>query len=138
MSAGEVVGLFGLMGSGRTELARILFGLDPFDSGELVIGGSPAAGMTPRRAIAARMAFLTENRREEGLMMNVPVADNIALASLARFGRTQLGIIDDARLAASAGDMAAALQHQVRTDRRARRSRACRAATSRRSSSPSG
>ena len=40
VSAGEVVGLFGLMGSGRTELARILFGLDPFDSGELVIGGS--------------------------------------------------------------------------------------------------
>ena len=56
------------------------------------------------------MAFLTENRREEGLMMNVPVADNIALASLARFGRTPLGIIDDARLAASAGEMAAALR----------------------------
>ena len=66
--------------------------------------------MTPRRAIAARMAFLTENRREEGLLMNVPVAGNIALASLARFGRTQLGIIDDARLAASAGEMAAALR----------------------------
>ena len=110
VSAGEVVGLFGLMGSGRTELARILFGLDPFDSGELVIGGNPAAGMTPRRAIAARMAFLTENRREEGLLMNVPVAGNIALASLARFGRTKLGIIDDARLAASAGEMAAALR----------------------------
>ena len=97
------------MGSGRTELARILFGLDPFDSGELVIGGAPVAAMTPRRAIAARMAFLTENRREEGLMMNVPVDGNIALASLARFGRTPLGIIDDARLTASAGEMAAAL-----------------------------
>ena len=79
------------MGSGRTELARVLFGLDRFDSGDLAIGSGPVLRMTPRRAIAARMAFLTENRREEGLLMNVPVAGNIALAALARFGRTPLG-----------------------------------------------
>ena len=126
------------MGSGRTELARILFGLDHFHSGELVIGGKPAAGMTPRRAIAARMAFITENRREEGLMMNVPIADNIALAALPRFGRTQPGIIDDTRLATSAGDDGRGAADQVRSDRRDSRPRAFRAATSRRWSSPSG
>ena len=81
------------MGSGRTALARTLFGLDPVDRGEIRRGGRRMDRMTPRRAIAARMAFLTENRREEGLMMDASVADNIALASLPRFAPAPLGLV---------------------------------------------
>ena len=72
LHSGEVLGLFGLMGSGRTELARILFGLDAFDSGEIVVGDQPRRGATRRAAASASgVAFITENRREEGLLMNM-------------------------------------------------------------------
>jgi len=95
---GEVVGLFGLMGSGRTELARILFGLDGFDSGEIVVAGTRRTRTSPRRSMHDGLAFVTENRREEGLLMSISIADNIALASLPRFAATPLGIVDQARL----------------------------------------
>jgi ribose transport system ATP-binding protein len=105
---GEVLGLFGLMGSGRTELARMLFGLEPFDSGEIVVGDRIAG---PRGGARRRgMAFITENRREEGLLMNLPIADNIALAALPRFGATPLQVIDRAGLFAAASAMADALR----------------------------
>ena len=84
LKRGEVLGLFGLMGAGRTELARILFGLDHFHAGELIVGGQTVGHQSPHSAIASRIAFITENRREEGLMRNVPIADNIALAALPR------------------------------------------------------
>src|SRR5687768_17332545 len=78
---GEIVGLFGLMGSGRTELCRMLFGLERFDTGEVTVSGRALQRQDPRAAVGARMAFVTENRREEGLMMNVPIAGNISLAA---------------------------------------------------------
>jgi ribose transport system ATP-binding protein len=109
LRAGEVVGLFGLMGSGRTELARILFGLDPFDVGEISFGAKPAGRHTARRSIARDLAFITENRREEGLMMNLSIADNIALAALPRFGVTPAGVVDQAALMAAAAAMSQAL-----------------------------
>jgi ribose transport system ATP-binding protein len=96
--AGEIVGLFGLMGAGRSELARILFGLDGCERGELTLRGV-APGEGPRARIAAGMAFVTENRREEGLMMEATVADNLTLASLAEFGRGPLALIDGERVA---------------------------------------
>ena len=70
------------MGSGRTELARILFGLDTFDSGEIRLAGQPVRRNSPRRSIGRGVAFITENRREEGLLMNMQIAENIALAAL--------------------------------------------------------
>lgn len=106
---GEVLGIFGLLGSGRTELARILFGLDHYQSGELKIGGIKVTHIAPRRAIDLRMAFITEDRRDEGLMMNMPIADNLVLASLGRFA-SPLGVIDDARLMASAAELAQGLE----------------------------
>jgi ABC-type sugar transport system ATPase subunit len=108
LKRGEVLGLFGLMGAGRTELARILFGLDHFHRGELIVGGEPVARQSPRNAIASRMAFITENRREEGLMMNVAIGDNIGLAALPRFSRA--GFLDERQLLASASELATALQ----------------------------
>jgi ribose transport system ATP-binding protein len=106
---GEILGVFGLMGSGRTELARMLFGLDRFHSGELRVAGEAVHQATPRRAIRSRMAFITENRREEGLMMDVPISENIALAAL-RTVAGGLGVIDEHRLLASTATFAEALR----------------------------
>jgi ribose transport system ATP-binding protein len=91
--AGEMLGLFGLMGSGRSELARILFGLDPAAGGSLTVAGRLAAG-GPVARIADGIAFVTEDRREEGLMMDAPVAENISLATVGRLGRGPLGLLD--------------------------------------------
>ena len=79
---GEVLGVFGLMGSGRSELAQIIFGLEDFDEGEVLINGVVADKLSPTRNIKDGMAFVTENRREEGLMMEATVADNLAIAAL--------------------------------------------------------
>lgn len=83
---GEVLGLFGLMGSGRTELARAILGLDPVDRGEVVLGGQLLRG-SPSQRTAQGLAYLTEDRREEGLLMEAPVLDNMALAALRRWVR---------------------------------------------------
>ncbi len=97
--AGEVVGLFGLMGAGRSELARILFGLDPCAAGSVALNGAPVPDGIAAR-IAAGMAFVTENRRDEGLMMEAPIADNLALVSLRGFGRGPLALLDEPAIAA--------------------------------------
>lgn len=82
---GEVLGLFGLMGSGRTELARILFGLEPFERGRILIGGAARDCVSAADSIRRRMAFVTENRREEGLLMEATVVDNMSLVALPAF-----------------------------------------------------
>ncbi len=97
---GEIVGLFGLLGSGRTELARLLFGLDPADGGELLLFGR-VQEKSPRCCIEAGMAFVTENRREEGLLMDATVADNLVLAALPQLARH--GLIDSKKANAAAG-----------------------------------
>ena len=79
---GEVLGVFGLMGSGRSELAQIIFGLEDFDEGEVLIDGQPVKQLSPGHNIRRGMAFVTENRREEGLLMEAMVSDNLSLAAL--------------------------------------------------------
>ncbi|MBE0535725.1 MAG: sugar ABC transporter ATP-binding protein [Phycisphaerae bacterium] len=79
---GEILGLFGLMGSGRTELARILFGLDPCTAGEIVAINRPLRRHKPAESIHSGLAFVTENRRDEGLLMEASIEFNIALAAL--------------------------------------------------------
>ncbi len=81
----EVLGLFGLMGSGRTELARMLFGLEPFEGGEIYVDGVPCGRTCAGDCIRRGMAFVTENRREEGLLMEATVVDNVGLVALADF-----------------------------------------------------
>jgi ribose transport system ATP-binding protein len=95
---GEIVGLAGLMGSGRTEVARILFGLDPHRSGTVRVGGRALRPGDLRARIAAGVAFLTEDRRSEGLMMDASVAENMALAALPLFARRGDGRIRENRL----------------------------------------
>ena len=82
---GEVVGIFGLMGAGRTELARVIAGLDAADSGRIEVAGTDVTRLSPRARIAAGLAFVTEDRRGEGLLMEFPVVANAALPSLARW-----------------------------------------------------
>ena len=80
IAAGEVVGFAGLLGSGRTEFARLLGGIDRADSGELSIGGRSTRLRTPRQALSHRIAFSSENRRDEGIVGDLTVRDNIVLA----------------------------------------------------------
>ncbi|HSU11362.1 MAG TPA: sugar ABC transporter ATP-binding protein [Pseudonocardia sp.] len=83
---GEVIGLAGLLGSGRTELARLLFGADRADSGIVEIQGRPVKLRSPLTAIAERIAFSSEDRKGEGLIGDLTVRDNIVLALQARRG----------------------------------------------------
>lgn len=87
---GEVLGLAGLMGAGRSELARILFGLDPRKAGEVRLNDELLPRLAPRELIQRGVAFLTENRRSEGLCLDATVADNFALVTLPQHGRTPL------------------------------------------------
>ena len=84
--AGEVVGLAGLLGSGRSELARLLFGADKADSGELRVDGQPVTFRGPRSAMERDIAYLSENRRTEGLIEELTVRENIILALQANRG----------------------------------------------------
>jgi len=84
---GEVLGLAGLMGSGRSELARILFGLDASEHGEVRVNGRALPSRSPRESIRQRVAFLTEDRRAEGLCLEASVADNLALVTLGSHAR---------------------------------------------------
>jgi len=89
--SGEILGFAGLMGSGRTEIMRAVFGADRADSGEIFLYGSsePAAIRTPRDAVRNGIALLTEDRKEQGLLLSLTVRENISLtrlANLSRFG----------------------------------------------------
>jgi ribose transport system ATP-binding protein len=78
---GEVLGISGLMGSGRTDLARILFGLDPMTQGDVRLEGASIRGLTPRERIRRGLAFLTEDRRAEGLCFDASIAENITMVA---------------------------------------------------------
>ncbi|RJK98358.1 sugar ABC transporter ATP-binding protein [Vallicoccus soli] len=84
--AGEVVGLAGLLGSGRTEMARLLFGADRPDTGRLLLDGQPLRLRSPRSAIAAGIAFSSEDRKGEGIVGDLSVRDNLVLAMQASRG----------------------------------------------------
>ncbi|UKS28153.1 sugar ABC transporter ATP-binding protein [Paenibacillus sp. HWE-109] len=83
---GEIVGLAGLLGSGRTELARLFFAADKADSGEMTMAGSSDAILSPRQAIDQGIAFCSENRKLEGIIDDLTVRENIILALQASQG----------------------------------------------------
>jgi len=85
----EVVGFAGLLGSGRTAVARALFGLDPIDAGRILVRGEKVSIRSPRDAIRAGIGLVTEDRKRQGLVLSLSVRENIALPvlpSLSRFG----------------------------------------------------
>jgi ribose transport system ATP-binding protein len=82
---GEVLGLAGLMGAGRTEVARAIFGADRLDSGRIWVRGQETTIPSPQRAIALGLGFLTEDRKRQGLVLTADVIENTCLASLDRF-----------------------------------------------------
>ncbi len=89
--AGEIVGFSGLMGSGRTEIMRALFGLDHLDSGDIRVFGKKADIRKPVDAVKLGIGFITEDRKDEGLILDFSVRDNMVLPSLSGF--TSKGII---------------------------------------------
>ena len=92
LRAGEIVGMAGLIGAGRTELCRAIFGLDPIDSGELFIAGKPARIRSPREAVEAGIALLTEDRQRTGLALRLPIASNVTLANMGAI--CHFGVLD--------------------------------------------
>jgi ribose transport system ATP-binding protein len=94
----EIVGLAGLLGSGRSELARILFGLDRHQAGAVRVHGRVLSSGDLKARLAAGVGFLTEDRRHEGLMMDASVSENMALAALPLFARGFAGRIESGKL----------------------------------------
>jgi ribose transport system ATP-binding protein len=90
--SGEIVGIAGLEGSGQTDLARAIFGVEPFSSGTLEVNGSILQVRSPRAAIRAGMGFLTEDRKAEGLVLPLPIRDNVLLALRGLGSRRPKGI----------------------------------------------
>jgi ABC-type sugar transport system ATPase subunit len=84
MRAGEIVGLAGLVGAGRTELCRALFGVDRFDSGTVQVDGKTVNPRNPGQAVKAGIALIPEDRGRDGLARQLPIAYNVTAASLGR------------------------------------------------------
>ena len=80
--AGEITGFYGLMGAGRTELMRAIFGADPYDSGVIVVKGNPVEIKSPEQAKKLGIALLTEDRKQQGLILDFTLNQNISLPNL--------------------------------------------------------
>ena len=113
---GEIVGVGGLAGSGRTELAEALFGVRPFDSCRVEIDGKPIRVRSARQAVRRRMGFVTEDRKIEGLVLPLSVRDNslLALRSLGSFFRRRTAGITIAELLRTLELKGASLDREVR------------------------
>jgi ABC-type sugar transport system ATPase subunit len=108
---GEILALAGLVGAGRTETLRLIFGADRKDAGEILLDGRPLAIRSPRDAIAAGIGLLTEDRKLQGLVLGRSVRENFALPNLTRFSR--LGFMDGRREREAFGRHVAALRIKV-------------------------
>lgn len=89
LHAGEILGLAGLVGAGRTEILRAIFGADPVDSGEIWVHGQLMKHLTPEKMIQAGVALAPEDRKQQGLVLSMNILDNLNLASLSRMIRDQ-------------------------------------------------
>jgi ribose transport system ATP-binding protein len=86
LRSGEIVGLFGLLGSGRMNVLRALYGLDPYDGGTVTVDGRSAALTTPNGALASSIGYLPIDRKLEGLALSLPVSANITMANIDHIG----------------------------------------------------
>ena len=106
--AGEIVGLAGLVGAGRSEIARAVFGVDRYESGSVTVAGKRVPPHTPRAAIRAGMAFIPEDRRKQGLVTEASVARNIA--GVIRGGLAKAGVLTQRAESRAAGPWAGKLE----------------------------
>ena len=106
--AGEIVGLAGLVGAGRSEIARAVFGVDRYDAGSVRLDGTDVAPHDPRAAIRAGMAFVPEDRRKQGLVTEASVARNVA--GVIRGGLTRAGLLTAGAENRAAGPWAGRLE----------------------------
>ncbi|WP_206956155.1 sugar ABC transporter ATP-binding protein [Trinickia acidisoli] len=100
--AGEIVALAGLVGAGRSEVARAIFGIDPIDGGEIYVAGRRLASGRPNRAVKAGLAMVPEDRRQQGLALELSIARNASMTVLGRL--TRFGLISSAREVSLARD----------------------------------
>jgi rhamnose transport system ATP-binding protein len=100
---GEILGLAGLVGAGRTELARVLFGLEPLDAGSIRINGQTVRPRSPEDAIAHGIAYLPEDRRRHGVILDLGVDANLTLAALEKISKG--GLLDHEAETALASDL---------------------------------
>lgn len=101
---GEIVGVAGLVGAGRTELGRALCGIEPLERGQLSLDGAPLRIRHPHEAIAAGLGYLTEDRKEQGLFLRMTIADNCVAPSLRKFAN-RFDWVDDGRVRQFAEDI---------------------------------
>jgi rhamnose transport system ATP-binding protein len=106
--AGEIVGLAGLVGAGRSEIARAVFGVDGYESGVVRVNGAAVAPRNPRAAIKAGMAFIPEDRRKQGLVLDASVTRNVA--GVIRQGLARAGLLSAAAENKAAGPWASRLE----------------------------
>lgn len=92
LKSGEILGFFGLVGAGRTEIMRSIFGVDRYDSGQVLVGGLRLRPRSPRKAIKRGLAFVTEDRKGEGLAMRLSILVNMTVVKLNTMCR--LGVIN--------------------------------------------
>ncbi|ALV28600.1 sugar ABC transporter ATP-binding protein [Pannonibacter phragmitetus] len=116
LKKGEVLGFAGLMGAGRTEVARAIFGADPRDSGEITVHGRKAEIRSPVDAVRAGIGYLSEDRKHFGLALGMDVADNVALASMHRF-TGGLGQVRDEAMRKTARDFIRSLGIRTPSER---------------------
>jgi ABC-type sugar transport system ATPase subunit len=106
---GEILGLAGLVGAGRTELGRAIAGIEPLDRGEMILDGRPLRIRTPQQAIQSGIGYLTEDRKEQGLFLRMAIRDNCVAPSLRNFtGRA--GVVRDGEIR----DFAEAIRERFR------------------------
>ncbi|HET7717202.1 MAG TPA: sugar ABC transporter ATP-binding protein [Bauldia sp.] len=117
IGAGEIVGMFGLVGSGRTEVAKAIFGAEPANRGEIKVDGRAVAISTPEQAIASGIVMMTEDRKRDGLALDLSVLDNAGLASMSRVSRH--GLLDRKRQESIVAEKTAELQVRPKGTRRA-------------------
>ncbi len=93
---GEILGFAGLMGAGRSELGRAIFGADPIDSGTVIMNGKKLSILSPSESISAGIAYLSENRKQEGLAVRMLLAENVTLANMGGVS-SRMGVISRRR-----------------------------------------
>ncbi len=101
LKKGEILGFAGLMGAGRTEVARAIFGADPLDSGEIYINGEKAKIHSTADAVAHGIGYLSEDRRSDGMITDFDVADNISMCTIPEF--VEGALINDKKIETVAG-----------------------------------